>query len=152
MPESTQYCNALTLYLDNLAPSSRRSMRSLLQQVAVMNGWSGSLETMLWLSLRYQQVAKVRSLFRQVNKSPKTINTTLAAIRGVLKSGFLIGKYPAIEWQRIQAIPNDQGRALPAGRSLQAVEISRLFKTCQQEPSIPGIRDAAVLALLAYAG
>jgi site-specific recombinase XerD len=150
--QAAQHCNALSLYLDNLAPSGRRSMRSLLQQVAVMNGWSGTLESMPWLSLRYQQVAKVRAEFRLANKSPKTINTTLAAIRGVLKSGFLIGHYPAIEWQRIQAIPNDQGRSLPSGRALQSAEIAKLFKPHQNNVSITNCRDAAVLALLAYAG
>lgn len=150
--QHAQSRNALALYLDNLAPSGRRSMRSLLQQVATLNGWSGPMESMPWLSLRYEQVAKIRSIYKQGNRSPKTINTTLAAIRGVLKSGFLIGRYPAVEWQRIQAIANVPGRQLPAGRSLQVVEISRLLNACPEDASITDIRDTAVLALLAYAG
>ena len=82
-------CIALTLYLGNLAPSGRRSMRSLLLQVALLNKWQGSLEQMPWLTLRYEQVSSIRAALRQTSKSPNTINTTLAAIRGVLKSGFL---------------------------------------------------------------
>jgi site-specific recombinase XerD len=126
-------------------------MRSLLQQVAMLNNWSGPLEQMPWLTLRYEHVAKIRSILRQSQKSPNTINTTLAAIRGVLKAGFLSGQFPAHEWQRIQSIDRVNGKHLPAGRQLRAVEISRLFKACQCDPE-HGIRDAAILALLAYAG
>ncbi len=144
-------CVALTLYLGNLAPSGRRSMRSLLQQVALLNKWPGTLEQMPWLTLRYEQVACIRAALRQTNKSPNTINTTLAAIRGVLKSGFLSGHFPALDWQRIQSIARIPGKTLPAGRQLRAIEVTRLFKACQSD-SQRGIRDAAILAILAYAG
>lgn len=40
---------------------------------------------------------------------------------------------------------------MPAGRQLRATEISRLFKACQCNPEL-GIRDGAILAVLAYAG
>lgn len=146
-----QSCNALTLYLDNLAPSGRRSMRSLLQQVATLHEWAGPLEQMPWLQLRYEHVAQIRAALRHANKSPNTINTTLAAIRGVLKAGFLSGQFPALEWQRIQAIVRIPGKHLPAGRHLRASEITRLFQACQRDPA-HGIRDSAILALLAYAG
>ncbi|WP_340122665.1 hypothetical protein [Methylobacter svalbardensis] len=130
---TTQYqqspsCVALTLYLAILAPSGRRSMRSLLQQVALLNEWSGSLEQMPWLTLRYEQVSTVRTELRQANKSPNTINTTLAAIRGVLKSGFLSGHFPALEWQRIQVIDRIPGKSLPAGRHLRTTEIMSTFR------------------------
>lgn len=149
--QQTRSCVALTLYLGNLAPSGRRSMRSLLQQVAILNEWSGSLEQMPWLTLRYEQVSSIRAALRQTSKSPNTINTTLAAIRGVLKSGFLSGHFPALEWQRIQGIDRIPGKTLPAGRQLRATEVTRLFKACQRDPEL-GIRDAAILAVLAYAG
>jgi integrase/recombinase XerD len=149
--QQSSSCAALTLYLGNLAPSGRRSMRSLLQQVATLNKWSGPLEHLPWLTLRYENVAAIRAALRQANKSANTINTTLAAIRGVLKAGFLLGQFPALEWQRIQAIDRVHGKSLPAGRQLGAAEINRLFRACQREPE-HGIRDAAILALLAYAG
>ncbi|TAL46356.1 MAG: site-specific integrase [Methylovulum sp.] len=147
----TQSCNVLTLYLDNLAPSGRRSMRSLLQQVAMMQGWSGELELMPWMALRYEHIAGIRAALRHSNKSPNTINTTLAALRGVLKAGFLSGQFPALEWQRIQAIDRIAGKNLPAGRQLPSAEINRLFAACERDP-VNGIRDAAILTLLAYAG
>lgn len=143
---------ALTLYLGNLTPSGRRSMRSLLQQVAALQRWSGELEAMPWLTLRYEQVAKIRAQLRQANKSPNTINTTLAALRGVLKAGFLLDRFPAQEWQRIQSIDRVPRQRLPAGRCLSGKEINRLLDICRQDASLPGSRDAAVLALLAYAG
>jgi integrase/recombinase XerD len=143
---------ALTLYLDNLAPSGRRSMRSLLQQVATINDWAGNLEEMPWLSLRYEHVAGIRAALRQARKSPNTINTTLAAVRGVLKAGFLTGQYPAQEWQRIQSISRASGKQVSAGRCLQGKEIDRLLQACQQDNGMQGYRDAAILALLTYAG
>jgi site-specific recombinase XerD len=106
---------------------------------------------MPWLTLRYEQVSKIRAALRQSSKSPNTINTTLAAIRGVLKSGFLSGHFPALEWQRIQSIGRIPGKTLPAGRQLRATEITRLFKACQCDSEL-GIRDAAILSVLAYAG
>ncbi len=144
-------CHALTLYLGNLAPSGRRSMRSLLQQVALLKHWTGALEQMPWLTLRYKHVAKIRAALRQANKSPNTINTTLAAIRGVLKAGFLSGQFPALEWQRIQSIDRVPGKRSSAGRSLRGTEVNRLIKACQRDP-ILGSRDAAMVAILAYAG
>lgn len=144
-------CDALSLYLNRLAPSGRRSMRSLLQQVAIMQGWIGKLENMPWLTLRYKDVANIRTQLHRADKSTNTINTTLAAIRGVLKEGFLTGQYPAIEWQRIQAVERATGKPLPAGRRLSGTEIIRLYTVCQDDSAI-GKRDAAILALMAYAG
>lgn len=149
--QRSQSCNALTLYLDNLAPCGRRSMRSLLHQAALLNKWTGPLEQMPWLTLRYAHVANIRAALRQAKKSPNTINTTLAALRGVLKAGFLCGQFPALEWQRIQAIPRMPGKPLPAGRRLSASEVKRLLNACENDPS-HGCRDAAIVALLAYAG
>ncbi|CAA9891988.1 Integrase family protein [Candidatus Methylobacter favarea] len=149
--QQSHACNALTLYLDNLAPSGRRSMRSLLQQAALLNKWTGPLEQMPWLTLRYAQVAQIRAALRRTDKAPNTINTTLAALRGVLKAGFLSGQYPALEWQRIQTIPRMPGKPLPAGRRLSASEVKRLLKACENDSS-HGCRDAAIIALLAYAG
>lgn len=149
--KSRQTCDALTLYLDKLASSGRRSMRSLLQQVAMMQGWTGKLESMPWLTLRYKDVANIRTQLHRADKSTNTINTTLAAIRGVLKAGFLTGQYPAVEWQRVQAVERATGKPLPAGRRLTGQEIIRLFKVCQDN-SATGSRDAAIFALMAYAG
>lgn len=150
--KSSTSCAALTLYLDNLAPTGRRSMRSLLQNVATLQGWSGALEQLPWLSLHYEHVAGIRATLRKTGKSPNTINTTLAAMRGVLKAGFLSGQYPAQEWQRIQSIHRAPGKQVSAGRCLQGKEIDRLLQVCRQDGSLQGLRDAAIVALLAYAG
>ncbi|MDP2902483.1 MAG: site-specific integrase [Methylovulum sp.] len=122
-----------------------------MQQVATLQGWAGELELMPWLTLRYEHIAGIRAALRHSNKSPNTINTTLAAVRGVLKAGFLSGQFSALEWQRIQAIDRIAGKTLPAGRQLPSAEINRLFAACERDP-VNGIRDAAILTLLAYAG
>ncbi len=75
----------VTVYLEGLAPSGRRSMRSLLGQVAAILGFEGPLEQMPWADLRYAHVAKVRAELRSQGKSPNSVNTALAAVRGVLR-------------------------------------------------------------------
>ncbi|MDP2903172.1 MAG: hypothetical protein Q8N96_08700 [Methylovulum sp.] len=119
-----------------MAPSGR----SLLQQVAILQGWSGELELMPWMALRYEHIASIRAALRHANKSPNTINTTLAAIRGVLKASFLSGQFPALEWQRIQAIDRIAGKTFPAGRQLPSAEINRLFTAGERDP-VNGIRE-----------
>ncbi|WP_026603568.1 tyrosine-type recombinase/integrase [Methylomonas sp. 11b] len=144
---------ALMVYLDNLAPSGRRSMRSLLQRAGRLLAWSGTVEDMPWLSLRYQQLMQLRSALRQADLSINTVNTCLAAIRGVLKAGFLLGDYPAEDWQRIQALNSVRGKVLPAGRQLATREIHRLLAICEQDKAaLVGQRDAAILTLLVFAG
>jgi len=144
--------NPLTVYLDSLAPTGRRSMRSLLGRAAALLGFEGPLEDLPWGQLRYADVARVRAERLQAGKSINTVNATLAALRGVLNAALLLGQLPAEEGPRVRAIPRVKGKRLPAGRRLQEVEVSRLLRACCRDDTAMGARDGAIIALMAFAG
>jgi integrase/recombinase XerD len=141
----------VTVYLNGLAPSGRRSMRSLLGQVAAILGFEKPLEQMPWAELRYAHVAKVRAELRSQGKSPNSVNTALAAVRGVLRAALHLGQFPSDEWVRIGAVKRVRGERL-AGRGLSRREVSSLLAACSRDKSIGGIRDVAIIALTVTAG
>jgi integrase/recombinase XerD len=144
---------AFTVYLDHLAPSGRRSMRSLLQRAGACFGWQGDCAEWPWLSLRYAALMQLRATLSASDLSVNTINTTLAAVRGVLKAGFQLGAYSADEWQRIQAVPNVRGQRVTKGRQLTPREVERLLAACRADDnSLRALRDEAILTVLLYAG
>lgn len=156
MKAKSARANPLILYLDNLAPSGRRSMRSLLKQAAGLLGIEkvdlSQLEELPWESLRYAQLAQVRAELMRLSKSANTINATLAALRGVMKTAFLLGQLPAEAWQRAQLIKRMPGQKLPAGRALCKAEVSALLRVCQRDQTALGQRDGAVIQLMVSGG
>jgi integrase/recombinase XerD len=144
---------ALIVYLDHLAPSGRRSMRSLLQRVGACFGWQGDCAEWPWLSLSYAALMHLRATLSTSDLSVNTVNTMLAAVRGVLKAGFQLGAYSADEWQRIQAVPNVRGRRVTKGRQLTPREVERLLAACRADDNpLRALRDEAILMVLLYAG
>ena len=109
---------ALTLYLDNLAPSGRRSARSRLRSAAEILGHTQALEGVPWARFGFAELAEVRAALLRGEKAPSTINATLAALRGVLKTAFGLGLISADVYLRLDQIKLVQGTRLPAGRAL----------------------------------
>ncbi len=142
----------VTVYLNGLAPSGRRSMRSLLQQMAGLIGFDGPLEQMPWGLLRYSHVVAIRAELLDQGKTLNTINTALAALRGVLKAAFLLGQFPGDEWERIRQVKRVTGKRAAAGRSLSKREINKLFRVCRKGTATMAARDAALLAVMIYGG
>jgi hypothetical protein len=61
-------------------------MREALDQAArALSGGRHTAETLPWPEVRYQHVAAVRAALLERGKAPATVNTTLCAVRGVLK-------------------------------------------------------------------
>ena len=141
-----------TLYLDGLAPSGRRSMRSLLQLALDALGCGDSLELFDWPSLSYAQVARIRAELLALSKSANTINTTLSAITGVSRTAYLSGLISAEAYQRIKSVKRVKGKPLPAGRSLHRKEFASLLEACRNGKGLAGIRDAAIFAVLGGCG
>jgi len=145
--------NALTLYLDNLAPSGRRSARSRLCTAAEILGHEEvALEAVPWASFGYAELAAVRAELLRRGKVPSTINSTLAALRGVLRTAFGLGLIPADVYLRLDQVELVKGKRLPAGRSLTPGEVDKLLRACRRDKTPAGARDAAMIALMAAAG
>lgn len=148
----TAGAQALRLYLENLAPSGRRSARSRLRAAAVILGHRQALEGVPWVRFGFAELAEVRAALLRSQKAPSTINATLAALRGVLKTAFGLGLIPADVFLRLDQIKRVKGTPVPAGRALMPRELDSLLRACRRDGTPAGFRDAAMIALMGAVG
>jgi len=111
-----------------------------------------SVEAVPWEQLRYAHVAAIRAALLERDLAPASINTTLAALRGVAASAWNLGYLPVEELERIRQVKRVHGSRLPAGRAVQAGELRALLEACAADPSVAGLRDAALIAVLYATG
>jgi len=137
----------VNVYLATLSKGSRRAMAQALRVVQEIAG-VGEND---WPAMRYPHVALIRSELDE-HYAPATTNKILSALRGVAKQAWLLGYMSAEDYQRIRAIGNVRAEAIPAGRLVTQGEIRALFDACAADPSPAGVRDAAILGLLAGCG
>ncbi|MGP8846701.1 site-specific integrase, partial [Enterobacter hormaechei] len=124
-------------------PRSRRTMASFLGIVARMLGFAGP-DTCTWGSLRRHHVMAITEMLRDTGRATATINTYLAALKGVAKEAWMLRLMDVDSFQHIRAVRNLRGSRLPRGRALPAAEIRQLFATCDADRSSLGPRDAAL--------
>lgn len=144
--------NPATLYLDNLAPTGRRSMRSALQTAVDLLNLEGNLETLSWQQLGFQHLAQVRNLLKQQGKAANTINLTLSALRGVMKACFNLKLIDADQLLSINAVKPVRSSRLPSGRSLTGNDIQKLLRVCKRDKTVTSKRDLAILTLMLCTG
>ena len=142
----------VTLYLDGLAATGRRSVRSLLHSSAVVLGFEGPLEAIPWNLVEYQHLALIRNNLTQQGKAANTINLALSAVRGVMKACFNLKLINADQLMLLNSIKPVRGQRLPGGRSLGSSDIRKLQKVCQMDKTCAGKRDHALIALMLATG
>ena len=134
------------VYLAGLADGPGRvAMRSTLNQIAVMLGCQ-TAEACPWQELRHRHVAELRARLAD-RYAPAAANKALSAIRGTLRAAWRTGLIPTDEYQRAIDVRNVRGSRLPAGRALDAGEITALFRACA-DGTPAGARDAAAFSLM----
>lgn len=168
--------NPAAVYLGKLpAPSSQRTMRAALANlVSLATGgreahqdarWA-AIATFPWHQVGYAEAQRLRSLLTaQLDPAaaaggrvlrPATVNKHITALKGVLRESWRLGYLTADDHARIQdSLMVLKHTALPKGRMLQRAELQKMFEACARDaragrPS--GVRDAAVLALMAGCG
>ncbi|MDX2162447.1 MAG: site-specific integrase [bacterium] len=104
-----------------------------------------------WWKLRYQHVAAVRAGLMH-RYAPATVNHALSALRGVLKECWRLGLITAEAYHKAVDIQNIKAHILPAGRDLASRELAALARACANDTTLWGVRDGAILALLAVCG
>lgn len=149
---NSQKNDPVTLYLNSLAPTGRRSVRCLLQSAAQLLNFEGELETMPWGLVDFQQVTLIRNQLQQQAKSANTINLTLSALRGVSKLCFSVGLISAEQWLLLKAVKRVRGKRSTTGQSLTAAQIKHLYRSLSQDKTAAGKRDYAVIALMLATG
>ncbi len=154
------------VYLAQLSPGSRRTMRTALNTIAELLGvapvvqetTSGrrrrEVETLLycdWASLRYPHIQALRTLLAERYK-PATANKMLAALRRVLLEARRLGLMTPDDYAQAADIGAVKGSTLPPGRALSPGELTALMAACSADPTPAGPRDAALIALLSRGG
>jgi len=154
------------VYLAQLSPGSRRTMRTALNTIAELLGVAPvvqetdstrhrrTVETLLycdWASLRYPHTQALRTLLAERYKAA-TANKMLAALRRVLLEARRLGLMTPDDYAQAADIGAVKGSTLPPGRALSMGELTALMAACSTDLTPAGPRDAALLALLSRGG
>ena len=140
--------NPAAIYLSSLARKSRRVQQSALQAIAEFFGEDCDALTFPWYALRRQHCSAIRTALIDKEYAPSTARRYISALKGVLREAWRLELIPDEDYHRAIDIKPIKGQRLPAGRSLSEHEIKQLLESCQQDPSVLGIRDAAILGIL----
>jgi len=143
--------NPAAVYLAGLAPTGRRSMLSKLSRAAQALGF-GDAFAAPWADLRFQHVAAVRTKLQEENLAAATVNTVLAALKGVARAAFNLGLLSGEELERIRSVKPVRGEKLLTGRALATGEVAALLRICVKTDGAGGARDAALIALMSAGG
>jgi site-specific recombinase XerD len=138
----------VAVYLANLAPGSRRTMKQSLEVVAKM--FDRTILNLRWQDLRYQHVQFVRSRLAE-HYAPNTANKILTALRGVLHEAKKLGLMSAEDYMNARDIKAVKGKRVPKGRALTEEEIKKLFSVLDCK-TLSGTRDTAMLAVMISTG
>ena len=129
---------------------SRRSYAGTFDKVAEMIGrWSGrkfTKESLPWWVLRYPHLARIKTELAKEH-TPASANVRLSHLRSLLRECRRLGLMSAEDFATATDVGQVRGDRLPRGRSLTPGEIDSLLRSCQQDTSAAGVRDAALIAL-----
>lgn len=139
--------NPVDSYLSRLGLGSRRAQLAALNKVALLISGTAYAQSLNWESLTYAQTAVVRAALSE-RYAPNTTKRILAALRGVLKECWRLGRMSHDQYARAADIAPVRGQAPPRGRALKSTELERLFRSCNVDHAVATIRDAAMLAVL----
>ncbi len=147
-----QQTDPVTLYLQGLVPTGRRSVKSLLKTASAILKFEGELETVPWSIIEYQHLANIRNTLQEQQKSANTINLTLSALKGVMKACFNLKLISADQLMLLNDIKRVRGKRLPSGRSLSKQDIKKIYRACEQGKTLAGKRDHAIITTMLASG
>jgi len=102
-----------------------------------------------WATLN---AANVQGIINKIDGAPATINTTLAALRGVAKSAWRLGVISRETLDQINDVKGARGSRLAAGRDVPITERAALLAVCKAGERAIDRRDAAMLAMVMATG
>lgn len=145
--------NPASVWLDGLAPTGRRSMRSLLNLSANILRDSATAFSDDWSALRYVHVATLHATLAEQGYAVATVNMVLAALKGVAQTAFNLGQMDANALARIKAVKGVRGDSEAAGRALSREEVRLLLEATKAHPyKVRQKRDRAMLLTLCGGG
>lgn len=145
--------NPASVWLDGLAPTGRRSMRSLLNLCASILQRKSTAASYDWSAMRYVHVATLRATLLEQGYAMATVNMVLAALKGVAQTAFNLGQLDADALARIRVVKGVRGESEPAGRALSREEVRLLLEITKAHPNkTRQKRDRAIVLTLCGAG
>lgn len=142
------------VYLAGLSEGSRRTMRGSLDRIAELfapDEIQADAVSFPWHRLRYSHSQAIRTKLAE-EYAPASVNKMLSALRRVLEEAWKLGHMSAEEYQRAADLENIKADTLPKGRRVLRKEMQALREVCEADESPAGLRDLALVALLARAG
>lgn len=145
--------NIADRYLKSMVSvKSRVSMGSYLNVAANFFSPGSTRNEFNWAALRYHQLHDLRDHLNNAGRAPNTINSYLAAIKGVCKEAWRLKLMDVDDHMRIQDVKRVKGSRTVKGRALDAKELNTLLDHCLANEGIVAMRDAAMIALSYGAG
>jgi len=133
----------------------RSGARSHLRKVATIltGGRTDDPRWVDWPRLRQAEVARVQNLMLSQGAAPSSVNTIIAAVKGVLKQAWRLGDLTSDDYHRAVDLTRARGgRVDRKGRCLTSGEVAALMDACCDDDTPSGLRDAAIFALAFGAG
>ncbi len=148
-PPDRPCLDPVCLYLDQLAPSSRRVMRSSLELIAdCLSNGRQSAATFPWHASSYADATRLR-FWLERTYAPATTARHLSAWRGVLKECWGLGM-DSDRYLRAVSVRCRRGGPRRRQRLMPPEEIASLLAVA--DPSPWDVRDVAIVAVLAGTG
>lgn len=130
---------------------SRVSMSSYLNLIAHLLQKGSDHKTCDWSRLTYAEAVRIRDCFRD-GRAPATVNTYLAALKGVARECWRLQLMDVETYQQIKEIKRLRGSRSNKGRAVNVEELNAILDHCMQSDGPTAIRDAAIIALCFGAG
>ena len=138
---------ALVFLASQNSKRGRSTQRQSLEIIAGMLTGSPDILAFNWAALRFQHTAAIRAQLSG-RYAAATCNRMLCALRGVLKAAWKLEQMTGEDYYRARDVESVQGETLPAGRALPAGEIAALMAACENDPTLAGARDAALIVIM----
>jgi integrase/recombinase XerD len=138
------------VYLDGLSsPASRKAMGIALERIAKL--FPFEVEELNWSRLTYNHVWSIRERLEK-RYAPATVNQSLSGLRGVLGVAHEKGSIPTKQYQAAVEVPLLRVSPRSGEARLTDRQIARLLATTSKDPSPKGLRDRALIGVLASGG
>ncbi|MEX2203584.1 MAG: integrase, partial [Actinomycetota bacterium] len=137
------------VYLDGFSmPNSRRAMTRALERIAALI--RVPIPDLYWWGIPNDHHWAIREELAK-RYAPATANQSLSALRGVFGVAYEMGMIQEDRYLAALAIPLVPSRGTPA-RTPSTRQIDRLIGTAQGQADPKGLRDAALIGVLAGVG
>jgi integrase len=139
-------------YLNNLAPTGRKAVISLIKSVKNTLLLHDKLVALPLHKLSFEQLSTLKQSLVLNNKSARTIQLTFQVIKAIAKTAFLMNLIEQHELEKFNVLKLPHIEPSLKGKSLTATQLKSILKQPHTPPSIISTRDIALLALMAGAG